>query len=449
MKNAIIVFVTLLSIFLIEACQKELAFDPATNPSGLATGTLKSNTTGNCLPSTVNGTYKKDTALTAGNYIEVTADITQTGTYTIQSDTVNGFSFKALGTVTATGLNIIRLQGSGTPIASGITTFTIKFGNSICKLDVSVTATTAPTNAVFTFGGAPGNCSGATLGIGAYIAGTALGPTNTVTLNVNVTTIGNYTINTGVAVNGIVFNASGTFANIGPNTVILIGSGTPTAAGSFNYTVSNTTSSCIFSIAVTAAPPAPNLDYVPQTTNSNWSSRFVGGTPSDTTYVQVSANSKTFGANSYKIFEIKNLGVPTDSIFNRKNGGLYYQYLDGDFGLLDNPINKEYLVLDSNLAVGATWTVSLGSNTVSGFPVAIKVNSLILAKGASATIASINYTNIIKVKFSYIANPGTGDITAAEEERWFAKGIGVVYTKIVNLINPATIEAETTRSQIF
>jgi hypothetical protein len=190
---------------------------------------------------------------------------------------------------------------------------------------------------------------------------------------------------------------------------------------------------------------------VPQTSFSNWSARLVVGTPADTTYVQVSANSKTFGTNSYKIFEVKNLGVPTDSFYNRKNGGLYYQYIDGDLGVLTNPINKEYLVLDSNLAVNATWTANFGPNVAMGFPLTnIRVDALMLGKGETQTVASIVYNNVIRMKYTYTATVlGLGDIPVAEEERWFAKGIGVIRSSIMNLINPATVINETTRSQVF
>jgi hypothetical protein len=190
---------------------------------------------------------------------------------------------------------------------------------------------------------------------------------------------------------------------------------------------------------------------VPQTSFSNWSSRLVGGTAADTTYVQVSANSKTFGANSYKIFEVKDMGVPTDSVFNRKNGGSYFQYIDGNLGVLTNPINKEYLVLDSTLPVNSTWTAHFGANVAMGFPLSdIRVDALILAKGETQTVALIVYTNVIRMKYTYTATViGLGDIPVAEEERWFAKGIGVIKSSIMNLINPATTVNETTRTQIF
>lgn len=442
MKKSVQHLTILALVLAITACQKELNFDAVTS-NGQAVGTLKS-VSGNCLPQSVNGTYTKDSVLKASNYIQVSADITAIGTYLIKSDTIAGFYFTGSGTITSTGVQAINLTGNGIPASTGIKTFTVKFGSSICRINVNVVASVLP-NAVFTFS----NCAGTTFGTGIYTTGIAVGTQHTVTLNVSVTTPGPYAINI-AAVNGIAFSGSGTFAAAGNTQVTLTATGTPVAASppAYNYTVTNAASSCTFSITV-AAPP--NLDYVPQTSFSNWSSRLAGGTASDTTYVQVSTNSKTLGANSYKIFEIKNLGVPTDSVFNRKNGGLYYQYIDGNLGVLDNPINKEYLVLDSNAAVNTTWTVSFGPNIAMGFPLSnIRVDAQILAKGETQTVASITYNNVIRVKYTYTATVvGLGDIAVAEEERWFARGIGVIRSSIINLVNPATIVNETIRTQIF
>jgi hypothetical protein len=304
-----------------------------------------------------------------------------------------------------------------------------------------------PPPAVYSF-----TCAGTTFGTGIYTVGTAVDAQHTVTLNVSVTNPGPYIINI-VAANGISFSGTGTFTAPGNTAITLNATGTPVAASppNYTYTASNGTSSCSFSITVVGPAPPPNMDYVPQTNSSNWSSRLVGGTPADTTYIQVSANSKTFGANSYRIFEVKDMGVPTDSVYNRKNGGLYYQYIDGDLGVLTNPINKEYLVLDSTKAVNYTWTVNFGPNVAMGFPLTnIRVDAEILGKDETQTVASIVYTNVIRVKYKYTATVLlTGDVPVAEEERWFARGIGVIRSSILNLIAPATIINETTRSQVF
>jgi hypothetical protein len=116
--------------------------------------------------------------------MQVNANITTTGTYTIKSDTIAGFYFIGTGIASNTGNNAINLAGFGTPATTGIKTFTVSFGTSICKIDVNVIAGVDP-NAAYTL-----ICAGTTFGPGIYTAGVAVGPQHTVGLNVNVTAPG-------------------------------------------------------------------------------------------------------------------------------------------------------------------------------------------------------------------------------------------------------------------
>ncbi len=549
----LIVFISIVSAFV--ACQKQIDFDA----NGLSTGTLKKDGTGNCKPSTINGIYQKDTALTADNFIDVNVDVTTVGTYTIKSDTVNGFSFKGTGTLGVVGNNVVRLYGSGKPLASGISTFTVQYGTSICIIDVTVIGPGGGA-AIYTLGGAPGACSGFTLGSGSYVAGQILVAANTVLTNVNVTQAGTYDLGTDT-VNGIYFRSAGVFTTAGVQSITLVGTGTPIAAGTFNYKLNNGSTTCTFSITVTSsggggsavytlggspsnctgvtlagtyqqgvtlsgntvkvdvtvtaigtysitvagvngvsfsatgsftttgpqqltlqgtgtptasgpfnyiisgpggttctftvtytsAPPGGgNLDYIPQTTGSNWSTKLVGGGPGDTTYMEIITNNITLGGQSYRIFQYKQDGIPTDSVFIRKNGGQYYNFLDQDFGIVDAPFNKEILLLDSTLSVGATWVSNLGSNTVGGVPLTVKINNEIIAKGAVETVSGITYVNIIKVKSTYIANLGLGDTPIGDEERWYAKGFGPIHDLInISIPTPSSQVSEATRIQIY
>jgi hypothetical protein len=444
MKYFVHFFTVIFLIIAVTACQKELNFD-AVAGDGKAVGTLKSSS-GVCMPGFIFGSFIKDSALKATDLIELYADISKTGTYVIKSDTVAGFYFSGAGSVTSTGINIIQLKAFGTPTNAGFNTFTFTFGTSVCKIDVNVNSSAPPPTA-FTF-----ICAGTTFGTGVYAVGSAVGAQHTVTLNVAVTSPGAWTINSDT-VNGLFFSGSGTFATATNTQVTLTANGTPVAASPppYNYRVASGGAVCSFAINVAAAPPAPNLDYVPQTSFSNWSTRLIGGTAADTTYIQVSTSSRTFNFKSYKIFEVKDMGVPTDSVYNRKNGGEYYQFIDGNLGILQNPINQEYLVLDSNKNINVPWTVNFGANVAMGFPLSnIRVDAEILGKGETQTVASVVYTNVIRVKYKYTATVLlVGDVPVAEEERWFARGIGVIKSSIMNLINPATIVNVTTRVQIF
>lgn len=116
------------------SCQKELDF----GGGAPALGTLKA-TSGDCLPVTINGTYEKDTLLKSTNTVDVQVDITQLGTYTIKTDTINGYSFSATGVAGVLGVNTIHLLGSGRPIAPSVDVFTITFDTSHCQINVVVT----------------------------------------------------------------------------------------------------------------------------------------------------------------------------------------------------------------------------------------------------------------------------------------------------------------------
>ncbi|HYC40606.1 MAG TPA: hypothetical protein VEB63_08965 [Chitinophagaceae bacterium] len=91
---------------------------------------------------------------------------------------------------------------------------------------------------------------------GTYIASTALTATNTITVQVNVTTAGSYTIGTDT-VNGIHFRATGTFTATGANTVTLRGAGTPFTDGTFNFVVSYDSTFCDVQVTVLPAGSTP------------------------------------------------------------------------------------------------------------------------------------------------------------------------------------------------
>jgi len=419
-------------------------FGPST---GAAIFTLDGSP-GNCVGFTVNGTYTAGISTDATNWVNFSVNVTTIGTYSLTTTTVNGITFSGSGGFTTTGTQGITLQASGTPVAGGTFAFTPSNAGTTCSYDITVLPAGSG-SAVYSLEGSPGNCSGA-VSNGTYTAGTATNATNTVSLKANVTTIGTYSI-TAAMVNGISFSKNGTFTSTGVQTIVLDASGTPTAAGTFNYTAAAPGSNCTFSITSsgTTPPPVTNLDYLPQTPFSNWSARLVGGAPGDTTYIKASTDTKTFSGQVYRIFETLDTGTPTDSLYQRKAVNSYYQFLDGDFGLLDNPINKEIKLLDSSLNVGATWTDNLGSNSSGGIPLTAKITAEIIAKGVSATVAGNTYTRVIKVKYTYLANIGLGDIAVAEEERWYAKGFGLIYDKLDNLQLSTTQEFETTRIAIF
>lgn len=103
---------------------------------------------------------------------------------------------------------------------------------------------------------ASGDCLPKTVN-GAYIAGTPLvAATNTITVQVNVTTAGSYLVYTDT-VNGYFFRATGSFTALGANTVTLRSNGTPFAARIDNFVVNYDTTFCDIQVTVLPAGTGP------------------------------------------------------------------------------------------------------------------------------------------------------------------------------------------------
>ncbi len=87
---------------------------------------------------------------------------------------------------------------------------------------------------------------------GVYEANVALSSAlNNITVDVDVTKTGTYTITTDT-INGVYFNATGTFTTLGVNTITLRGHGTPFSSGVHNFVVSYDGTSC--DVQVTTVP---------------------------------------------------------------------------------------------------------------------------------------------------------------------------------------------------
>ena len=213
-------------------------------PPVVAVGTL------DCAMAVLAGVYQQSIPLTSTNTVTIPVTVTTAGSYSITIASTNGCSFSGSGNL-ALGPQTVVLTGSGTPVNSGAISFSVSLGASNCNF--SITFLLAPPPAVYNFTGAPGACNPITVN-GSYVAGTALsGTSNTATVEVNVTTAGIYTITTNT-VNGMTFSKTGVFASTGTQSLVLAGSGTPTAAGTNTFTVG--TGGCTFDVIVTA-PTSP------------------------------------------------------------------------------------------------------------------------------------------------------------------------------------------------
>lgn len=519
---------TFLLVIAFEACQKELHFD------GGSVGSFHKDASGNCLPMTPNGVFQVDSTIAVNaNYVDVEVLVSIGGDFDIKSDTVNGYSFSKQGSV-GTGVNTIRLYASGKPIAAGVNIFTVKYGLSTCTFAITVAGASAGP-AVYTLAGAPATCSGAVVN-GTLVQGTALGTSNTVTLQVNVTTAGSYTLGA-ASVNGILYSSTGIFTTTGLQPVTLTGAGLPLAAGTFNVTATNGTSSCIFSVIVlpagtggavftlngapvacsgaiangtytagtplisantitlnvtvatigtytittntvngisfsktgsfittgsqpvilngTGTPAAPgtfnftatagistctfsvicvstpNTDYFPLTANSWWT--YDSDVTAPDSLFKRNAGQSTLAGNTYRRFDYGAgaTGVSVhDSTYYRKSGSDYYNYINVDtFSsfYFDVMQHGEILFLKESSPVGTTWESSVFSGTVSGIAKQLKYSFTIATVNSSLTVNGVTYTNVIQVNWKSMENTnGAGYVDQVLYQSYYAKGIGLI-----------------------
>ena len=457
MKKRLIYLLTLFFV-LGYGCQKELSLESGNNPSE---GGLQSNVSGDCLPKTVNGSYVAGTALAPSiNTIAVQVNVTKTGSYLVSTDTINGYFFRGTGTFTAVGLITVTLRSSGIPLSAGTNNFVVRYDSSSCNMSVTVLPAGSGGPAVFTLTatGSPASCTA--IVNGNYVISTALSASNSVSLSVNVTTIGTYNIST--TFQGMTFSKSGTFTVTGIQTVLLDATGTPTTLGANNVPITAGNSSCSFVVTVVAVVP---IDYYPRTTNSNWSYEFNDNiVPADTLLRKVFPQTLTVTPNIYNIF-MANDGKGTgfdSSGYYRKSGGDYFEYFDiGSFIGFDPPsIWSEYIMLKDNVPVGTVWN----SNGITGTATipppttfTIRFKYSILQKDVPITIVTSlgtkTYQNVIVVKEEYQQFDGTNwnDITptVGSGKSYYARGVGLIKFEAFDGLGTLVFLQELRRYEVF
>ena len=130
--------ILIMGLFLFIACQKEFSLESI--PAGVKAGGSLKDSTGNCLPVVTAGNYISDSTLTDSNYVAVQVNFSSAGSYSIATDTANGFSFQASGIINDSGLQNIILRGTGKPLLAAQTNFSIVFDSSICTFSIVVKA---------------------------------------------------------------------------------------------------------------------------------------------------------------------------------------------------------------------------------------------------------------------------------------------------------------------
>jgi hypothetical protein len=418
-RSAYIVFICLL---IISGCQKGIHWDL------LSEGTLAKDSAGNCLPINAAGNFIINKPTNESNFLTVNVNVTAVGTYTITSDSVNGYSFNTSGVFNNVGYASVKLMCGGTPVTAGTDHFTIHYNNSFCEASVTVLSDTTPV-ANYTLQGSPGNCMDDTIQ-GSYIQGVLLDTSAKIIVSVNVGTPGTYSISTNT-VNGYSFSASGVFTVSGIQSVTLSGNGTPANAGTDNFTVTAGSSTCSVSIPVAAIINVTNQDHFPLTIGSYWSYDDFNAR-GDT--IERSINGDTMIDNhSYaKLFESKYFGSST--YYFVKNGDDYNEF--GEVDKYTNAVQYGTAVygmlpfLKENLATGFSWESDEFKGTASfGQVIYIKYTYKCLGNNATMSVNGFGFKDIyIIYVHPYIRaeNYGYGP-TSEAYYYYYAKGVGLVY----------------------
>ena len=288
---------------------------------------------------------------------------------------------------------------------------------------------------VFTFAGAPGACASFVLN-GNFQAGIPLGVTNIVTAQVNVTTIGTYTIATGTA-NGVLFKATGSFTTTGLQTIVFPGTGTPLASGNFSYTLG--TGGCSFSISFLPGNPVNTSNckdcaYIPVCVGSRYEYNdtilidpLIGTQIMQPRVINYIASVDTvIDSKTYQKITASDGTANTASYYNCFNGEssvIAYQVLSSTSGNV--LVNVKSIELKANAAEGATWT---DSSLYTQGNVLYRKHTIV-KKGISKTLLGVNFKDIILVRVVQsvrFVDPPLGFIDAGTTEYYIAKNIGIV-----------------------
>ena len=104
-----------------------------------ATYTIGSS--GSCANTTVNSNYIEGIYLDGSNTVTLDASVIDTGSWSISTDIMNGYSFSGSGTFSTAGTVQITLNGTGTPIMAQTDNFTATANggsSGACTFDVTV-----------------------------------------------------------------------------------------------------------------------------------------------------------------------------------------------------------------------------------------------------------------------------------------------------------------------
>ena len=103
-------------------------------------GTYLIGSGGLCDNTVVNGYYTEGVQLNASNNVVIEVDVSEPGTWSMNTAILNGYSFSGSGTFVSTGIYQVTLQGNGTPLLLQTDQFTVTDANGggSCTFAVNV-----------------------------------------------------------------------------------------------------------------------------------------------------------------------------------------------------------------------------------------------------------------------------------------------------------------------
>lgn len=161
-------------VFFAVSCKKESTNNNGNNPG--TTPAVQAKFTyldagGNCSPIVVEGIYIRGTVLNATNKVTLQVNVTDTGTYSINISSGNGYGFYASGHFITKGMQMLVVQGKGTPANGAINTLSVSSGSMTCSFTVTVLTPVQPVyddNDHMYFGN-PGNAATTTDSVTNYL----------------------------------------------------------------------------------------------------------------------------------------------------------------------------------------------------------------------------------------------------------------------------------------
>ncbi len=235
-------FILLIYLFLCSTCAKEYSYEGGNQPtSSGGTGTTPPQliasytlpgTPNSCMSAILNGSYVAAKGLDASNSVRVLVDVKSPGSYTLTTDTVDNITFAASGVFTDTGINVISLQGNGSPDVAQNLTFKLSGSNSSCTIPVSVQPPGVPGTYVLE-SDYDHSCAVHKV-MGNAVMGQPLTTANTVAIHIYATYAGSYAIST-QTLNGMMFYGTGVFTTTGYQYIYMTGTGTPLAQGTTTF----------------------------------------------------------------------------------------------------------------------------------------------------------------------------------------------------------------------